>query len=163
VADPTPSPIWLLLISQLGVLALVAAIVTFLLNRRLERLRGRREISTRTFDSARDNVREFASLTSAYWLRGRSDQDPEDEAKIILVQEDVLVDVGAALILALPEDQPLIEVAIDELLRFGTGGDFQGVDRGADIARARRIPGAAARLRHALITARRNLLERRSY
>jgi AAA ATPase domain len=43
------------------------------------------------------------------------------KSRLILIQEDVLVDVGAALNLALPEDQALIEVAIDELIRFGTG------------------------------------------
>lgn len=152
---------WLTLLGQLGVPALVAAGVTFLLNRRLERLRGRRELNTRVFDSARDNIRDLARLTSAYWSHDRSPADPEDETKILMIESDVRVDVAAVLEFALPEAKDEIESAIDDLIEAGTGGDYQSIDRKADIGRVRRIAGAAARLRGALLKARRNLIEKR--
>ena len=162
MTDPISQPYWLTLGGQLGLPALVAAAVTFFLNRRLERIRGRREINTRTFDAARDNAREFARLTSRYWVHDRTTQDVDDETQILLAQNDVLVDVANALELVLDADRDEIETAIDELLRFGTGGNFQSAERKADIARAQRIPGAAARLRQALMASRRRLLERRN-
>lgn len=163
MSDPAQPFSWVTLIAQLGIPALVAAGVTFFLNRRLERLKGQREINSRIFDSARDNVRDFAKLTSAYWLRDRSERDAEDETSIMLVQSDVLVDVAAVLSLVLEEHKAEIETALDELVRFGTGGDFQSADRKSDIARAQKMPGAAARLRNALIGARRALLQKKNH
>lgn len=151
---------WLTLIGQLGVPALVAALVTFFLNRRLERLRGRRELNTRVFDSARDNVREFARLTSAYWSRNRSDGDVEDETKILLAENDVRVDVAAIVELSPTVDKADIEAAIDDLIESATGGDYQSSERKADIPRIHRIAAAAARLRKALMLSRRRLMEK---
>lgn len=152
------------LVGQLGIPALVAAVVTFIFNRTLEKSRGRREINSRVFESAREEVRKLAQASAVYWLRDWNPDDPKDETLITLLQEDTLAEVGAAIDLIEDGAREEIETALDELIRFVTGGDFQkGQDRTMDLSRARRIPGAASRLRRALMTARRELLDKRGH
>jgi hypothetical protein len=154
---------WIPLISQLGIPALVAATVTAIMNWLLEKRRGRREANNRSFELARDGAREFARLAAIYWLKDRSEDDPKSETQIMLVQQDILVDVAACIELCPDADRDEIETALDELVRFGTGGDFQVVTRKSDLPRVRQIAGAAARLRKALAYSRRRLLEQKGY
>lgn len=133
--------------------------MTYIFNVKLEARRGRREMNTKLFDAARDGVRVFAELCSLYWIRERSPNDPEIETRIVLVQADILVDVSAAVEISPLDKKEDLEAALDDLVRFGTGGDFQSVDRGTDLIRANRIVGAAARLRRELLASRRELLK----
>lgn len=150
-------------ITRLGIPALVAAVVTFVLNRRLESMRGRREINSRTFDSARESVGKFSELTALYWIRDRQITDAEAETRILLAQADLLICVAAAVELIPEGEQEPLQTALDDLLRFGTGGQFQTSDRLADIARSQRIPAAAAQLRSHLLKARRALQARKGH
>ena len=164
MTEPGNSEGWINLIpswGQLIVPAVVAAIVTFLLNRRLESRRGKRELNSRAFDTARESVAKFAELTSLYWTRGSNESDVERETRIMLAESDLRINVTDAIELVSSANHELLQTAFDDLLRFGTGGQFQSSGRNADIARCRRISGAAALLQGQLVRERRSLLSRK--
>ena len=159
MTTPDNSVGWLVIVSQLGVPALVAAIVTFILNGRLESRRGKRDLNSRAFEAARGSVAKFSEQTSLYWSKKHSNSDTENETRIMLAESDLRNNVSEAIeLVAAPNQEPL-QTALDDLLRFGTGGQFQSSGRPADVGRVRLIAGAASQLHGHLLKQRRTLMD----
>src|SRR5438552_1609429 len=106
MSPPDPAFAWF---TQLGVPALVAAGVTFFLNRLLEKQRGQREINSCAFETARDDTKLLGEAAANYWCVDGTLGDAPMETRIVLLQTDVSYEVGEILEYCSREDRSEIE------------------------------------------------------
>lgn len=143
--------------------AFVAALVTFLLNTRDERLRTSRDFHTKFIEGTREDIRSAVTAGVAYFTSSDSSKLAELEAQVLLYESEIRSNMVAIRSACTSRDLaafPNIHTFEAPFLAALTGGSFGTSKRKADPAQARRIVGQASIFRSDLAKLRRHQLER---
>lgn len=149
--------------------AVVAGIVTFLLNQRNDGLRSRKDYHTKASDSVREAVREATELAAGYYSTKVSDRTETQEAMILVADRDIASAVPRVCSHAVSEElAPLVAAVKSDLINFLallTGGSFQerqavGGSDELDASHLRKLALASAKLRESISVLRDEQLSR---
>jgi hypothetical protein len=165
----TPPPIEIFLI-QLFFSGLIAATVSFLLNRHDERRRTARDYVTKLFDAAREDVNVAMDAGVAYYTGNyvplNAGQPPPDnvlllEARVLSGEKNVRAAIAVLKRISGPNDGALASLEPLEIDFLGALTEHYGETNPAGAARARSVVLFGAPLRQELAQLRQNQLRPR--
>ena len=142
--------------------ALVAGVVTLLVNNKNEKLRARRDFITKAYDPARDDIKRAVDAALAYYPLIAAERTKLLEAKVLAAERDVRHSLTA--LLSLNDKDSLLycqtESFFDDFIAALTSGSFQSANAEADLGTSLRIADAGAHLRASLLEFRSYALEK---
>jgi hypothetical protein len=140
--------------------ALVAALITLFYNTRAEKKRAERDFISKSFDTARDDVRRAVEAGVAYFPEKADERTGALEATLWMGERDVRNSVSALIEFSAADcpSRDLLQSRLDDFVDALTGGSFQSVDASADLDQARKVAATGARLRASISTARQTQL-----
>jgi len=134
----------------------IASVTTFVYNFFADKRRAGRDYITKSFDAAREDVRRSVESSVDYFALDVKGRKPSIEAKVLMGERDVRLSVSLLIDFCTvgSESRKALQAALDSFVDAVTGGSFQSSKAKADLEQVKKVAGAGAELRAAIVWAR---------
>lgn len=143
--------------------ALIASIMTLLINIRLDKVRVRRDYIGTSYEAVRNGINEAVSAAAAYYPLPSAERTASLEAKIWMADRELRFSIPALMDNATTEARPdfdALSETFDDFIAELTGGTFQQTGANSDLKHFRKIASVGAELRAKITQARHEELRR---
>jgi hypothetical protein len=130
--------------------AVVAAIISLLVNIRTGKLRDYREYTGSELSATRELIEKSIKAAAEYYSLKSIDRKPIHEAQVWLFERELRFSVPqiiSQMPIGLAEQSEIAQDAFDDFISQLTGGSFQSKDAGPDLQYIRRIAVSGSELR----------------
>lgn len=135
--------------------AIVASLITLLVNLRIAKQKEFREAISKRLDEARGLVAASVDAAAAYYCLDAIDRTAQSEAKLWMAEREVRLGLASLTTTSHPELEvqfTKLQHDFDFFVSELTGGNFQQKSAVADLTHIRRIAGLGAELRQSILS-----------